>query len=184
MKTRTVRGTTQGRPSTRVRVLRCVLLAVLLMLLMMATGCDEIFADMLVGEGCGTHDVCSKKAATAGIGATLMGLAGTYLQRLEDGVTSLWPWSDSGSEGAAPWDADESEWGLDKNLDEAEGASAVKTAKPPADSGEDGGAPWDKPRSEWGLDKNLDEAEGASAVKTAKPPADSGEEGGAPWDQA
>ena len=122
MKIPTVRGTAQGRSLKRLRVLRCVLFALLLMLLMMATGCADIFADMLSGEGCGTHDVCTNKTATAGVAATLMGLAGTYLQRLEDGVTSLWPWSDSGSEGAAPWDADESEWDIDKHLGEAEGA--------------------------------------------------------------
>lgn len=84
MKTRTVRSTAQGRLPPRVRVLRCLLLTALLLLLMMATGCDEIFADMLSGDGCGTHDVCSKKAAIAGGATGVTAVAAAAMQRREE----------------------------------------------------------------------------------------------------
>jgi hypothetical protein len=79
-----MRGATQGRPCARVRVLRCLLLAILVMLAMMATGCDELLADILLGDGCGTHDVCSTKAAIAGGATGATALAVSTLQRREE----------------------------------------------------------------------------------------------------
>ncbi len=128
MKTPTIRSTAQGRPAKRLRVLRCVLFALLLMLLMMATGCDDIFADMLSGEGCGTHDVCTTKAATAGIAATLMGLAGTYIQKQEDAPTAPWPWDKDQSD----FDAE-----LDAELDEADIAGVKPLEEGPAGGGDE-----------------------------------------------
>ena len=79
------RGAARGRAPARVRALRCLLLAVLLMLAMMATGCvDELLSDILMGDGCGTHDVCSKKAAIAGGATGATALAASTLQRREE----------------------------------------------------------------------------------------------------
>ncbi|MBN1856074.1 MAG: hypothetical protein JW846_03875 [Dehalococcoidia bacterium] len=193
MRTGTTRGTTGGTPHKGVRLLRFALFILLLMLLTMATGCADIFADVLSGDGCGTHDVCSTKAATAGVGATLMGLAGTYLQKQEDAPSTPWPWDKDQSEFDADLDDEFNDemdisrvkhpeeeaggGGLDDGADDTiedilgpgdEPEAGTTDTKP----SEDGTAPWDKEDQSAGTeqDKKPEEQEVA-------------DDGTAPWDK-
>ena len=121
-------------PRPGIRCLRVLLLVLLLGLAAVATGCDEIMADILTGDGCGSHDVCSRKAAAAGTGAAVVGAAGAYLQRIEDS-----------SESPLPWDQDEAEWEA-----EFDNALSDKTVI------RDESAPWDDP-GELDLDEDIED---------------------------
>lgn len=114
------------RPPTRDRVLRILLLGVLMALLAMATGCQSVLKDILLGDTCGDHEVCGRHAAAAGAAAGIAGAAGTYLQRKEDDPTGPWPWEKDSAE----FDRE-----LDELTEDRSGAGGVKSAGQPAGSG-------------------------------------------------